>query len=200
MAQVFAKWNSADKSTGVDLTNGDLTATLNTTGWRGVRSDTSKSTVGKWYWEITIGEDGPERDMFNGIFGTALSLDASPDGVTNPCRIYYGNNGNKTDGTAETVAYGASYATGDIVGVAWDAAGGTIEFFKNNVSQGTAYSSITGTFHAGFIANGNSQAVTANFGATAFTYTPPSGFNSGLYTGEPEDVTPVPTLLTMNVG
>jgi hypothetical protein len=58
---------------------------------------------------------------------------------------------------------------------------GTITFYKNGVSQGAAFSGITGTVFAAEGTTNNTDACTANFGASAFSYTPPSGFSAGLF-------------------
>lgn len=47
--------------------------------------------------------------------------------------------------TAATLSsYGDSFAGGDVIGVAVDEAAGTVTMYKNNVSQGTLASSLTG--------------------------------------------------------
>lgn len=49
---------------------------------------------------------------------------------------YYGNNGDLyVDGTPSS--FGDTYAAGDVIGVVVDMDAGNVEFFKNNVSQGT---------------------------------------------------------------
>jgi len=77
--------------------------------------------------------------------------------------------------------YGATYTAGDIIGIALDMDGGTVTFYKNNTSQGQAFSGITGTVFATAGSGGTTTGLVANFGATTLTYTPPSGYNAGLY-------------------
>lgn len=71
-------------------------------------------------------------------------------------------------------SYGASYTTGDVIGVAVDRVAGTVTFYKNNVSQGAQ----TGGNPSGNIAvygySGNIWDI--NFGQRPFVYTPPSGY------------------------
>jgi hypothetical protein len=52
---------------------------------------------------------------------------------------------------------------------------GQITFYKNNVSQGVAFTGITGSLFGmcSVINSGGTNSITANFGATAFTYSPP---------------------------
>jgi hypothetical protein len=82
-------------------------------------------------------------------------------------------------------AYGAAYGNGDVIGVALDMDAGTLVFYKNGVSQGTAYSSLAGTF-APASGDGATNAWTANFGQRPFAYTAPSGFKALVTTNLPE--------------
>ena len=86
-------------------------------------------TSGKWYWEFkptTVGDA-----MQGGVVGSNY---AGGSGL----RRNYSYNGQKyTDGSA--ASYGATYAANDIIGVALDLDNGTLIFYKNGVSQGTAY-------------------------------------------------------------
>ena len=172
----YATWNSADKAGGITLSGGDLGAT-NVSGGL-VRSTYGKSS-GKWYWEVTYapisaGAIGiatssanlasyPGSDLYGwsytytgDIYSNALVLDSSP----------------------------ATYTAGAIIGIALDAAAGTVQWYKNGVLQ-TTTTSLTGTFFAavgaGGAVGGATPTFTANFGASAFTYSPPSGYAPGLY-------------------
>jgi hypothetical protein len=70
--------------------------------------------------------------------------------------------------------------TGDVIGVALDLDAGTLAFYKNGSDQGTAYSSITGTYFPGISDVDNNTGRNSTFIATSdndpFAYTPPSGF------------------------
>ena len=71
-----------------------------------------------------------------------------------------------------------------MIGIALDLDGGNLEFYKNNVSQGIAATGITGTWYAytaGLWVTTSTTSITANFGSSALTYTPPAGYNAGLY-------------------
>lgn len=178
----YATWNPADKGGGVVLSNGNLSVTLSTTPTDGgsVRSTIGKSS-GKWYWEITV--NGGSAFSLPGVANASASVASSnyyASGVNG--FGYYSSNGNKYN-NGPAGAYGATCAPGDVIGVALDMTGGTLIFYKNGVSQGTAFTGLTGTYYA---AEGNytlNQAIsTANFGATAFAFSVPSGYNAGLYT------------------
>jgi hypothetical protein len=135
---------------------------------------TMMMTSGKWYWECVQ------------ISGTAFlmaGISKSGNAIGSPfwnlagSYAYYINNGQKyANGTPS--AYGASAAVGDIIGVAFDATVGTLEFFKNNVSQGVAFTGLTTGDYVPAIGNGSGVAHNhaVNFGQRPFSYTPPTGF------------------------
>ena len=175
----YATWNSGDKHANITLSLGDLRAT-NSSGdsstYAGVRSNIGKSS-GKWYWEYTLVT----------AVDTMVGANKSSDGLSWPTpgfgttRMYYNGTGNKYDGAS---AYGSTYTVGDIIGVKLDKDGDTLELLKNNTSQGNIDGALSaGTYYAHTVINGgSSSAVNANFGASAFTYSVPSGYNAGLYT------------------
>lgn len=174
----YATWNPSDKSTNIALSGGDLTSTQTafTTGL--ARSTIGKSS-GKWYWEITWSSGN--NSLMPGIAkSTAATTDypgQSADGWG-----YISFNGNLANAGGAMV-YGASYPTGTVIGCALDMDAGTFTFYKNNVSQGVAVSSLSGVVYAAIGGNSaaGSRVSVVNFGATALTYTPPSGYNAGLY-------------------
>jgi hypothetical protein len=136
---------------------------------------------GKWYWEVTCkATSGASPNTFTiGIASQSTNInDASwYVGKDAASYSYYGVNGVKYNNNAST-AYGASYTTGDVIGVALDMDAGTLVFYKNNTSQGTAFSSLVGTFMPAFSdgATSGTVSVAFNFGQRPFAYTPPAGF------------------------
>lgn len=175
--KTYATWNPSDKSSNMTLSNGNLTVTTNTgSTWGTVRANMGKSS-GKWYWEMTMTTTNANQmvGVFNGTPAFTSYVGETADGWT------YFANGQKIH-TNSFVNYGASYASGDIIGVALDMDNGTIEFFKNGTSQGQAYTGLSGTFYPAQSMYSVSAFVnTVNFGASAFSYSVPSGFNSGFY-------------------
>lgn len=77
-------------------------------------------------------------------------------------------------------AYGANYTTNDVIWIALDMNAGTLIFYKNNTSQWTAFTGLTGTIYAA-VGSINSSQTTTNFWSTALTYSPPAWYNAWLY-------------------
>ena len=131
-------------------------------------------TSGKWYAEMTVTAVGTESS-----FGIATAADSGGAAVGNNAWSwgYYFTGGKYNNGS--NVAYGSSYTTGDVIGCAFDADNGTLTFYKNNVSQGTAFSGLTSGpyfFAMSGRTSGTPNNCSINFGQRPFTYTPPTGF------------------------
>lgn len=82
--------------------------------------------AGKFYFELTPTAIG------NGI---SLGITSRTSGSPNSSNVSYQFDGNKNIAGSAS-AYGATYANNDIIGVAVDTTANTVEFFKNNTSQG----------------------------------------------------------------
>lgn len=172
----FSTWNPSDKGAAVTLSNGDKTMAL-TSNNDCVRGTDGK-TSGKWYWEITV-------DSFSGASGPGIGVANGSAGLTASFAVanawcYYSQNGNKYDEGSGS-AYGATFTSGAVIGVALDVDAGTVEFFKNGSSQGVWTPGLTGTIYP-FVGGDSviNLQLTANFGASAFAYSPPSGFTAGI--------------------
>ena len=168
----YAVLNPLDKSPSLTISNGNLTQyTTATTYQYGVRSSIRVSS-GKWYWETFI--VNRTSGIIVGINGTSLPMGENDNAfAATPSYGYNSVNGNKfVNGVSS--AYGASYTSSAVIGIALDMDAGTLTFYKDNVSQGTAATGISGSF-AACNATWNSE-LNANFGQQPFTYTPPSGF------------------------
>jgi len=177
MAKTYATWNPSDKAAGVTLSNGNLTAAPSSAV--SVRSTISVST-GKWYWEIKV--DSGAVDNMWAIADATANINSYP-GSDVHAWAYFQSLGRKyNNGSASS--YGSAPAVNDVIGVALDADGGSVTFYLNNVTQGAiTLTGVSAPYFAMYGSGGGSVQGTANFGATALTYTPPSGYNSGLYTG-----------------
>jgi hypothetical protein len=182
-SRVYATWNPADKGNGVILTNGNLDVALSTSPHDGgsVRSTIGK-TSGRWYWEVTalsgfalVGIANPTASIVSGTYYSAIYA-ATGNGFG-----LYAASGNLLNGGQ--FGYTTAFGSSTIIGVALDLVANTLRFYKDGIDLGIAASSLPATtWHA---AEGNytlDQPLSrANFGATAFTYTVPAGFNAGLY-------------------
>lgn len=173
MGIIDVTWDAVNKGSGVILSNGNLTAKVpnyNNT----VRATHGKSH-GKWYWEITI-------SVYNWLLIGIVNRDSvltSSNSSTQNAR-YYWENGKKLP---ENVLYGNNFVVGDVISILLNLDSGTLEFWKNGVSQGISHTNIK-TMGEVFPAvsapqSGTTEStVTANFGATPFKYQMPVGFYS----------------------
>jgi hypothetical protein len=154
------------------LSNGNLLSTA-PAGWSSAVG-TIGVTSGKWYWEIVNGNS----DAFVGICGDNATLGTDAPQSSTGTILYYGNTGNKRIDTVDT-GYGSTFST-QTIGVALDVDGGTIVFYRDNVSQGSiSLSSSTLNGRTIFPLSGViSTTATVNFGQRPFAYTAPSGFKA----------------------
>ena len=144
-------------------------------------------TSGLWYWEATVGSTNADSSL--GIVD--ITANAFSNGST-----WFGNSGallwrgrvdgsQYTNGTAGT-SY-SSFAVNDKMMFAFKPSNGHVWWGKNGTwynsgdpANDTGYVATvsTSTVFAPFIGAGNAFSATFNFGATAFAYTPPTGFKS----------------------
>jgi hypothetical protein len=87
----------------------------------------------------------------------------------------YDNSGVKSLAGSSS-AYGASFTTNDIIGVAVDPTNLTLQFYKNGTSQGVISAAFPSGSYVAFFYASNANASAANFGQRPFAYTPPTGF------------------------
>lgn len=118
--------------------------------------------------EVTI-ESGPYGAV--GVVPASENL-VGAVGATANQRWYYGLNGQKHIGASNT-AYGATFTTGDKIKIRVDA--GAVEFFKNGVSQGVAWSGLTGEWC--FLLR-HAATVTMSIDAGQQTFAPTTGFKA----------------------
>jgi|688.fasta_scaffold27378_4 hypothetical protein len=135
-------------------------------------------STGKWYFEVTPTDVGGGPNIYVGVKLPNTSVNNV--GAINTIQNGYGYGGDGTKISSGVVAYGATYTNNDVVGVALNLDAGTIVFYKNNVSQGTAFTGLTGEFVPviAMSVGGTARTIAAeaNFGQRPFTYTPPTGF------------------------
>jgi hypothetical protein len=165
-------------STNATITNGNLQVTLTSPGTAIAQTrGTIAPSSGKWYWEQAITTDGNQSTWF-GIVPASVAQNVNLSGGTYNQVIYARFDGTKNVNNT-TSAYGATYTTGDIIGIALDLDGGTVTFYKNNTSQGSITLPTTGVPYQPvywWSSGGSAGAAWFNFGQRPFTYTPPTGF------------------------
>jgi len=168
---------------------GNLKITQSSTNADGIRGTIGVRT-GKWYWEIYNGGGNSSPGVATESATTKNYIGQDSYGWS------YFRDGNKyTNDSASS--YGSSFTSGDIIGVALDMDNNQITFYKNNVSQGVAFTGLPDEHMFPGISTSNVVSVTniANFGQDSsfagsktaqnntddngygdFYYTPPSGF------------------------
>jgi len=158
-------WTAAGNGT---LTDGNLRIAHTSGNWYGHKS-TLAMTSGKWYFEL---------ENVSGTSTVMVGISLTSVGVENGAGVYRWRSNASKESTSGA-AYGANWQTaGDIAGVAFDADARTLEFYKNGVSQGVAFSDIpAGDYAAEAVVEGNSTAI-INFGQRPFANTAPSGFKT----------------------
>jgi hypothetical protein len=168
----YAVMNPLAKDADVTMSNGNLQFDC-TSGGLGGAIGTIAVSSGKWYWEV-VSTAGAGSSI--GIAKLPLAAyDANQTGT-----YLYLQGGDKRLSPSTDSAYGASWTTNDVIGIALDMDAGTVTFYKNNASQGTAFSSLSGDFTAWVQdgSGGSASTLIANFGQRPFSYTPPAGFLS----------------------
>jgi len=163
------------KSPLITLSNNNLRATVtgSPADFTGVKGSAGFST-GKKYWECTIVSS--TNQCMIGVADDYFSLVGYADYTSTHHKSYWQSSGALQPGG---VAFGTPYVTGDIIGVALDADAKTVKFYKNNVLQGggaVSCSALSGNIYPFAMLYNAGNAVDVNFGATAFLYTPPSGY------------------------
>ena len=189
----FATLNPLDAFNSMTATEGNLRANTNSGSDPKINATFQIPQSGKWYWEF-VDQHG-------------LSIMVGVIDQTNSGNVYGNNNsvlyssglGTKYNFSSVS-SYGASWTTGDIIGVAINRDDNEITFYKNNSSQGTFTIGGTAAQRARLIpvigtGTGGTGGGTFNFGQDSsfhgtktaqgnggdgedFYYTPPTGYKS----------------------
>jgi hypothetical protein len=177
----YCVFNALNKGNDVTLSNGNLQAACTSSSKDGVFGTIGVSS-GKWYWEVQLTSSDSNTNAAIGIATSVLSPDAgSPSSAG--AYFYSSYNGNKWLNSADS-SYGASYGTGDVIGVALDLDNDTLTFYKNGSTQGDATTSLpSGTYfpYVGDNANNSAQTVVANWGQRSFSYSAPQWLQGTLH-------------------
>lgn len=139
---VSSTWNASDKDADINLYAANTLARLVAGGndYGAVRGSLGRSS-GVYQCEfVALGN----TEHLVGLSKATASLTNFPGHDSNGYGYYNGaakyNNGSQG-------AYGATWTLYDVIGVKWDATAGEITFYKNGVSQGVAFSGVSGTLY-----------------------------------------------------
>jgi len=130
---------------------------------------------GKYYFEAVGTANVATAGMIVGVVQEA----ATPTFNIGGDSLGYGYfiDGRKANGGYS--AYGSSWTTGDVIGVAFDSTNGTLTFYKNGVSQGVAFTGLTSYPYYPAVSDttsGEGVGFEINFGQKPFKFPPPAGF------------------------
>lgn len=175
---VYATWNPADKANNLTLSGGNLVSTV---GGLGCARSTISKASGKWYFEVTNTSASGNYAVIGACDGTT-SL-ATFAGFPPEALGYYFNTGVTFHNNIESPYDSAGASVGQTVGCYFDVGAGSVGFITPRGDKGIAITGLTGPLFAiiGTGSGATDGSKTANFGATAFVYTPPTGYNAGLY-------------------
>jgi hypothetical protein len=158
--------NPNDKTSGITLSNNNLTTSQATSTVQGVRATHGKSS-GKWYWEVKLNSGE-----------TSVSIGVSNKNFNISNQYIVGTDANLINYKGIS-SYDISLTVGTIIGVALDLDNGTLEFYKNGVNTGFSHTKIKelGEVYPTFRDfHTKTKTVTFNFGTSPFIYNVPSGF------------------------
>jgi hypothetical protein len=176
------------------FSNGNLSVSTTTTiGADANVFGTLGVSQGKWYYEYKF-------------TGGNTGMAAGWRGEDGDRMAYYSGNGYKYDESGSS-AYGASYTTNDIIGVAADLDNGNLTFYKNGTTQGeitNAFTLADGQYYQPFLWDGSgSNYITCdvNFGNGYFgtTAVASAGTNAGIGTFEYDVPSGYKALCTKNI-
>jgi hypothetical protein len=128
----FATYNPLQNKTGLSHSDGNLIQDAATVGGSyPIGISTQSMPSGSWYAEF----------RYTGTISAGAGIfvpSTETLGYSFIDRVIYSVNGQKSVGGTPNISYGATYASGDIIGCHYDADTGDVEFYKNGVSQGVA--------------------------------------------------------------
>jgi hypothetical protein len=164
---------NAVEPSSLSVSNGNLKCTYSGSDTYYTRRGTIGVSSGKYYFEYYCDAINSTTRGWGGI----ATAQAALNNYVGVDAYGYGYSyGASSVNNNSFVSYGATYTTGDVIGVAFDADAGTLTFYKNGTSQGTAFTGIpAGTYFPAFTCFAGGT-ISPNFGQRPFSYTPPTGF------------------------
>jgi hypothetical protein len=181
----FATWNPLFRkgTTTPAFTEGNLKSTFDDSGANEFALTTFGVDTGKWYAEVKWTSATGTGATATGILDMAYSGTADPNTSVTNAFGYFGSGQKNVSGTASS--YGASYTSGDIIGIALNCDDNQVTFYKNGSSQGTI-SIISGVTYGIFASDYNNKVAELNTGNPQFSIssgnTDENGFGNFEYT------------------
>lgn len=177
----YTTLNPADMASDVTLSGGNLIADFGVASWQAVRAIAPKS-AGKFYFEVKVLAVGASTARGAGILQAGHTL----TGYIGSQATGWGHlsDGYRTN-SGYTIYGDAWESQNDVLMVAVDLDAGKIWFGKNgtwiasgNPAAGAnaAFTNVSGTVYPAVCAKNENARLGLNFGASAFAYSPPSGF------------------------
>jgi hypothetical protein len=156
--------------TAPSISNGNLSASWNAATFGRLPATFPLPDSGKWYWEVTV--DTSKWSAGGITWGRGLYTNEVV--AANEANLIY------IGGASSSVSGLTALAANDVIGCCYDADSQEFQLKVNNTNRGSAVD-ISGFTMPMFPCCGDESgsdatAQTMNFGATGFTYTPPSGF------------------------
>jgi len=192
-SNVFATLNPLDTNpygTEVSYSNGNLTTTVGAgNNWTNRYSfSTLAASQGKWYVECKVGNVGTANQFYVGVIKNrqTATINTSLGGIANGYG-YYANSGNIINNGTDLSTSGASYTTGDIIGIALDLDNGTLDFYKNGTAQGDQVTGLDTTADWQFSGNAYQDATwnwnfgNGYFGTTAVSSAGTNASGNGIF-------------------
>jgi hypothetical protein len=169
----YCVFNPLDKGSNLVVASANLNVSIGGTGGNDIgRSTIALPSTGKWYWEVTVSAVGAGVHIGFITPSTVLNSGGAITGV------WYNQDGTKTIDGGSSTAYGASYTTGDIIGIAYDSVANSVTYYKNGATQGAITATTTSqSYYPAIFLQTNSN-IWFNFGQRPFSYTVPTGYST----------------------
>lgn len=188
-------WDPAFKASTLTLSGSNLTATGSGSSVLQVVRSTTSQSIGKVYWEVTVG--AMTANVMVGFGNPSVTTSTNLSSTVNSVCLVPGNN-QKTLLNGVTLNIGStSSVSGAVVSIALDVPNKLVWISDavmraastpwnnsatanpNTNTGGQALTALAaGPYYAMFLAYETGGAATANFGATAFNQTVPTGFTA----------------------
>ena len=187
----YAVMNPLSQSSNITISGANLNTAGNTTSDTGTAGSTFGLITGKWYVEYTVNGTNSNRPGIGIIANPTGNFRNGDADFSNAGSFEYYPNG-ALDVAGSSLGTFSSFTTNDIIGIAIDCDNGAAYVSKNNTWQNsgvpTSGASKTGAVvtwtptstYTQYVAISqyNTSSTSTNFGQRAFSYTPPTNFNS----------------------